>query len=170
VGDLYNAFMRRGADLAGTQYWTGLLDAGTLTREQVRRQFIASPEFQARVSAIVAAGCTAQARRLVGGTWTFDSLAGSTPMAATFTFSSVPTSTTTAPVTWTALGTDATGARVTGSYASDTRLWTVRAPAGGSEALYIFAFDTDNHVTGCYYAVAPGGAPSSACSAMTGRR
>jgi lysyl endopeptidase len=170
VVDLYNAFMRRGADLGGVQYWTGLLASGQQTREQVRRQFIASAEFQARVSAVFAAGCTAQARRLVGGTWTFDALLGATPLATTMSFSSVPSSATAAPATWTAFGSDATGARVTGSYAPETQLWTVRAPASGFDALYVFGFDSDNHVTGCYYRVAPGGPPSSACSAMTGRR
>ena len=57
VGDLYNAFLRRGGDLGGVQFWIGQIDSGALTRESVRRQFIASPEFQGRVQAIIAAGC-----------------------------------------------------------------------------------------------------------------
>ena len=57
VGDLYNAFLRRGGDLGGVQYWINLLDTAALTRNQVRQQFIASGEFQGRVAAIVSAGC-----------------------------------------------------------------------------------------------------------------
>ena len=57
VGDLYNAFLRRGGDLAGVQYWINQLATGAQTREHVRRQFVASPEFQSRVSAIIAQGC-----------------------------------------------------------------------------------------------------------------
>ncbi len=57
VGDMYNAFLRRGGDLAGVQYWIGQLDSGARSRDDVRRQFIASPEFSARVAAVVAQGC-----------------------------------------------------------------------------------------------------------------
>ncbi|MBK8323916.1 MAG: DUF4214 domain-containing protein [Betaproteobacteria bacterium] len=56
VGDLYNAFLRRGGDLAGVQFWIAQLTAGA-TRNAIRQQFIASAEFQGRVSAIVAQGC-----------------------------------------------------------------------------------------------------------------
>ena len=57
VGDLYNGFLRRGGDLAGVQFWIGQVASGAQTREQVRRQFVASPEFQGRVAAIIAQGC-----------------------------------------------------------------------------------------------------------------
>lgn len=57
VGDMYNTFLRRGGDLGGVQFWIGQLDAGAGSREDVRRAFIASPEFSARVAAIVAEGC-----------------------------------------------------------------------------------------------------------------
>ena len=57
VGDLYNAFLRRGGDVAGVQFWIRQLEAGATTRDAVRRAFIASPEFNARVNAILAAGC-----------------------------------------------------------------------------------------------------------------
>ena len=57
VGDLYNAFLRRGGDLTGVRFWIERLDAGALTRDAVRREFIASPEFSARVNAIVSQGC-----------------------------------------------------------------------------------------------------------------
>ncbi len=60
VGDLYNAFLRRGGDLSGVQFWIGQLDTGAKTREQVRQEFVASPEFSARVAAVVAQGCLAQ--------------------------------------------------------------------------------------------------------------
>jgi hypothetical protein len=57
VGDLYNAILRRGGDGPGVQYWIGSIASGALTREQVRQQFVQSPEFQARVAQIIAAGC-----------------------------------------------------------------------------------------------------------------
>jgi hypothetical protein len=56
VADLYNAFMRRGGDLDGINFWTARLNAG-VTREFVRQQFRESPEFLARVNAMVAQGC-----------------------------------------------------------------------------------------------------------------
>ncbi len=57
VGDVYNAFLRRGGDLAGVQFWISQLATNAATREQVRQQFLASPEFSARVSAIIQQGC-----------------------------------------------------------------------------------------------------------------
>jgi hypothetical protein len=59
VGDLYNAFLRRGApgDLAGVQFWINQVASAAQTREQVRQAFVASPEFQGRVAAIIAQGC-----------------------------------------------------------------------------------------------------------------
>ena len=56
VGDLYNAFLRRGGDLGGVQFWIGQV-AGGRPREEVRVQFRDSAEFQSRVTAIVAQGC-----------------------------------------------------------------------------------------------------------------
>jgi len=57
VGDLYNAILRRGGDGPGVQFWINSIATGTLTREQVRQQFVQSPEFQGRVQQIIAAGC-----------------------------------------------------------------------------------------------------------------
>ena len=57
VGDLYNAFLRRGGDQGGVQIWIGQLDSGARSREQVRQEFAAAPEFGARVAAIVNQGC-----------------------------------------------------------------------------------------------------------------
>jgi len=57
VGDLYNAFLRRGGDLQGVQYWIDQLDTGARDREQVRQAFAASAEFQNRVGAVIAQGC-----------------------------------------------------------------------------------------------------------------
>jgi len=57
VGDLYNAFLRRGGDLAGVLFWINELSTGARTRENVRQAFVASPEFQARVAAIINQGC-----------------------------------------------------------------------------------------------------------------
>ncbi len=58
VGDMYNSFLRRGGDLAGVQYWIGQLTSGARTRDDVRRAFISSPEFEARVARIVAESCS----------------------------------------------------------------------------------------------------------------
>jgi uncharacterized delta-60 repeat protein len=57
VADLYNAFMRRGGDLDGVKHWIGQLDSGAITREDARRAFVASVEFQARVQAVISQGC-----------------------------------------------------------------------------------------------------------------
>ena len=57
VGDMYNSFLRRGGDLAGVNYWISQLDSGARTRENVRQAFIATPEFGARVQAIINQGC-----------------------------------------------------------------------------------------------------------------
>ena len=57
VGDLYNAFLRRGGDLQGVRFWVSQLEAGTLSREAVRRAFLGSPEFTARVDAVIVEGC-----------------------------------------------------------------------------------------------------------------
>ncbi len=57
VGDLYNAFLRRGADAAGFAFWVGALDGSTQTRAQVLQSFIDSTEFATRVAAVAAAGC-----------------------------------------------------------------------------------------------------------------
>jgi hypothetical protein len=57
IADLYYAFLRRGADTDGFNFWLDKLNSGTRTRDQLRQDFIASPEFQARVSAIINEGC-----------------------------------------------------------------------------------------------------------------
>ena len=57
VGDLYNAFLRRGGDLGGVLYWIGQLNSSAQTREQLRLAFKNSAEFQARVTAIIQQGC-----------------------------------------------------------------------------------------------------------------
>ena len=57
VGDLYNAFLRRGGDLAGVQFWINELNTGARTRENERQQFVASPEFSSRAAAIISQGC-----------------------------------------------------------------------------------------------------------------
>jgi hypothetical protein len=58
MSDIYNAIMRRGADLDGIEFWIGQLDSGALTREQVRQEFVRSTEFNARVTNVINAGCT----------------------------------------------------------------------------------------------------------------
>jgi len=57
VGDLYNAFLRRGGDLGGVLYWIGRISGGSLTREAERIEFRNSVEFKARVNAAIAQGC-----------------------------------------------------------------------------------------------------------------
>jgi hypothetical protein len=57
VGDLYNSFLRRGGDLGGVQFWIGQLNTNARTRNNERQAFLASPEFNARVNAIIAQGC-----------------------------------------------------------------------------------------------------------------
>jgi hypothetical protein len=57
VGDLYNAFLRRGGDLEGVRFWIGQLASGAQSREQVRQAFFASPEFRARLQAVAAESC-----------------------------------------------------------------------------------------------------------------
>lgn len=57
VTDLYNAILRRGGDVEGLGYWTQALVFGRMTREELRRQFLASAEFQALVAAVAAEPC-----------------------------------------------------------------------------------------------------------------
>ena len=57
VADLYNAFLRRGGDLEGVRYWIGELDRGALTRDEARRTFTQTTEFQNRVQRVITAGC-----------------------------------------------------------------------------------------------------------------
>lgn len=57
VTDLYDAFLRRGPDIPGADYWVALLNSGGFSRQAARAAFLASPEFTGRVDAVVAAGC-----------------------------------------------------------------------------------------------------------------
>jgi DNA-binding beta-propeller fold protein YncE len=57
VGDLYNAFMRRGGDAAGVQHWINQLDTGAMSRNQLRQTFMNTAEFKARINAVIAQGC-----------------------------------------------------------------------------------------------------------------
>jgi hypothetical protein len=57
VGDLYNAFLRRGGDLNGYLFWVDQIASGAQTRDQVRDAFLQSPEFKQRVNDVIAAGC-----------------------------------------------------------------------------------------------------------------
>jgi hypothetical protein len=56
VGDLYNAFLRRGGDTGGVQFWIGQLNGGA-SRDSVRQQFRISSEFNQRVVLIINGGC-----------------------------------------------------------------------------------------------------------------
>ena len=57
VEDLYDAIMRRGADPTEVNYWVGVLNGATMTRDQVLQFFTDSTEFQTRVQAVIDAGC-----------------------------------------------------------------------------------------------------------------
>lgn len=52
ISDLYYAFLQRGGDLAGLNFWVSQLDASLKTRQQLRQELIAFPEFQDRVQQI----------------------------------------------------------------------------------------------------------------------
>ncbi len=56
VDDLYYAMPQRGGDMAGWNFWVGQLTAG-VTRDQLRQQFLTSPEMTAQSAAIGAQGC-----------------------------------------------------------------------------------------------------------------
>ena len=66
VGDLYYAFLRRGGDLAGVNYWINRLASEAETRGQLQKDFINTPEFSGRVNAIIAQGCLSQTETSVG--------------------------------------------------------------------------------------------------------
>jgi hypothetical protein len=57
VGDVYNAYLRRGpgGDSVGYNYWVSQVPV--LGRDGLRANFVPSAEFQSRVAAVVAAGC-----------------------------------------------------------------------------------------------------------------
>ena len=57
VEDLYNAFLRRGADAAGFNYWVSQLTGELQTRENLLGHFVNSVEFQGRVTEVIDAGC-----------------------------------------------------------------------------------------------------------------
>ena len=57
VTDMYYSFLRRGGDVGGVNFWINQLATGQRGRDGVRSSFIASPEFGARVNAVIAAGC-----------------------------------------------------------------------------------------------------------------
>lgn len=57
VADMYNAFLRRGADPSGMQFWLGRLTTGADTRASMVVGFTSSAEFQQRINQVVAAGC-----------------------------------------------------------------------------------------------------------------
>jgi alpha-tubulin suppressor-like RCC1 family protein len=57
VSDMYNAFLRRGGADSEVDFWINQLNSSAKDRNQVRADFMASPEFGARVNAVIAAGC-----------------------------------------------------------------------------------------------------------------
>jgi hypothetical protein len=58
IVDLYNAFLRRGAERNGVASFLNLMHGiAQASREFVRQQFVSSAEFQSRVQAVIAQGC-----------------------------------------------------------------------------------------------------------------
>ncbi len=57
VEDLYDGIMRRSGDSTEVNYWVGVLNAATMTRQQALQFFTGAPEFQNRVTAVINAGC-----------------------------------------------------------------------------------------------------------------
>jgi hypothetical protein len=57
VGDLYNAFLRRGGDANGVLFWINSLKTGAQSRESLRQEFMRSPEFQGRMRRIAEEVC-----------------------------------------------------------------------------------------------------------------
>jgi hypothetical protein len=60
IAHLYDTFLRRTPDMAGVQYWTSrVMQSATLeAREVMRREFLASPEFQQRIGHVIELGCS----------------------------------------------------------------------------------------------------------------
>lgn len=56
VVSLYNMVLRRGGDFAGFRYWVDQVN-GPGGLDAARQAFVASPEFQSRVNAVIAEGC-----------------------------------------------------------------------------------------------------------------
>jgi len=58
VTDMYYSFLRRGGDVGGVNFWINELNTGARFPNDVRYfGFLNSPEFGARVAAVIAAGC-----------------------------------------------------------------------------------------------------------------
>lgn len=57
VSDMYNAFLRRGGAVEEVSFWIGQLTGGAKDRNRIRADFIDTPEFGARVNAVITAGC-----------------------------------------------------------------------------------------------------------------
>ena len=51
---------RRGPDSGGFNFWTGTVDNGSFTRQQLLEQFFASPEWTNRANQVAAASCVPQ--------------------------------------------------------------------------------------------------------------
>jgi len=56
VGDLYDGILRRGATPFEINYWKNILSLG-ISRMQILKFFVSSPEFQFRVAAVINEGC-----------------------------------------------------------------------------------------------------------------
>lgn len=57
VEDIYEGFLRRGAEAGGRSYWTNMLSTNSLTKLDMLTSFVGSPEFQGRIQNIISKGC-----------------------------------------------------------------------------------------------------------------
>ena len=57
MADLYDVLFRRPPDLSGFNWWTYQLDSQAMSRDQALNAFFGTPEWQARIAELTAAGC-----------------------------------------------------------------------------------------------------------------
>jgi hypothetical protein len=108
-------------------------------------------------------------QRLIGGTWTFTYTILGT-FSDRYSFNTIVASTAT-PGDYNALGTDAFGSAVIGSYSTRNGSWAVLDPGTIIDRFFVFDFGDTNHVSGCYYQISPPGTTNlSRCYSMSGFR
>lgn len=107
--------------------------------------------------------------RLVGGTWSVTYVIISS-FSHRYSFSSVQASTAT-PGDYNAIGADEFGNSVIGTYSTRLGNWAILDPGTLIDRFYVFTFDDNNRISGCYHQVNPAGSTNlGRCYAMTGSR
>jgi hypothetical protein len=107
--------------------------------------------------------------RLIGGTWSLTYVILSS-FTDRYTFTTIQASTA-SPGDYNALGTGQFGDPVIGTYASSTNAWGILDPGTIIDRFFVFNFNDNNRVTGCYFQINPPGSTNlSNCYAMTGSR